>query len=193
MSQNNPPGFFLYCHGSHTEHRSRSVQYRDNNGNWQTRHETYTETITDFDFQINVSQHVVSGPVHWSISDEEPAFRGQMYKEVDGALAPDESDMEHGRDSKPRRKATSEEVKNAKAWRKERKARGLPPWVGPGMSLERWNVVGPEVDPSQTSVLKSSKTLRQWADEYCASKKHLKEFTYDRVCISAQYSLDVDV
>ena len=182
MSQNNPPGFFLYAHGSHTEHRTRMVQYRDNDGNWRSRHESYTETITDFDFQINVSQYLVSGPVHWSVADEEPAFRGQMFKEVDGVFTPDQSDIEHGREFKPRREATSEEIKSAKAWRKERRARGLPPWVGPGMSLERWNVVGPEVDPSQTSVLKSSKTLRQWADEYCASKKHLKEFTYERVC-----------
>jgi len=29
--------------------------------------------------------------------------------------------------------------------------------------------------------LRSSKTLRGWADEYCASKKYLKEFTYEKV------------
>lgn len=31
------------------------------------------------------------------------------------------------------------------------------------------------------SVYKSSKTVREWADEYCASPKILKEFTYTKV------------
>jgi hypothetical protein len=34
----------------------------------------------------------------------------------------------------------------------------------------------PEVDG-----LRSSKTLREWADDYCASPKYLKEFVYEKV------------
>ena len=37
--------------------------------------------LYDMDFQIDVSQNLVSGPVHWSSADEEPTFRGQMFKE----------------------------------------------------------------------------------------------------------------
>ncbi|CAL1695718.1 unnamed protein product [Somion occarium] len=177
------PGFFLDIRGSHIEHHTRTVHSTDSQGHSHSRQEHYTETVVDFEFPINISQHIISGPIHWSVADEEPAYRGEMFKEVDGVFAPDESDIENGLEFRSRRKATKDEISSAKAWEKERKARGLPPWIGPGMSMESWSAaVSPEVDPSQTNVLKSSKSLRQWADEYCASKKHLKEFTYER-CI----------
>jgi hypothetical protein len=32
-----------------------------------------------------------------------------------------------------------------------------------------------------TDTLRSSKSLREWADEYCASPKYLKEFVYEKV------------
>jgi hypothetical protein len=58
-----------------------------------------------------------------------------------------------------KRKATRAEVKLFKGWVDDRTARGLPPWVtspdayAAGMS-------------TNATVLKSSRTLRQWADEY---------------------------
>jgi hypothetical protein len=121
--------------------------------------ESYTETITDFDFCIDLGQCIVTGPIHWSIADSEPAYRGLMVRQVDF----------HGR-----RKATKEEKKNFDAWKVQRSAIGVPPWVNSESWLSGNN---------ETNVLKSSRTLRQWADDYCESKKLLKEFVYEKVGI----------
>jgi len=77
-----------------------------------------------------------------------------------------------------RRKATKSEIKMFKAWQDERMERGLPPWVG---SESRWHGHGDSMVMDESGGLRSSKTLRNWADEYCASQKHLKEFTYEKV------------
>ncbi|KAJ7900318.1 hypothetical protein B0H14DRAFT_2673209 [Mycena olivaceomarginata] len=152
------PQFRLHCRGTHTETRRRHVTHRTQDGRTQTRTESYTETVVDFDFEIDASHF--SGPVHWSVDDSEPAYRGGMVREVDSPEG--------------KRKATRAEVKLFKGWVDDRTARGLPPWVtspdayAAGMS-------------TNATVLKSSRTLRQWADEYCASPKHLKEFTYEKV------------
>jgi hypothetical protein len=89
-----------------------------------------------------------------------------------------------------KRKAKRAEVKQFKAWVEDRTARGLPPWI---TSIDSWS----EGMSTNATVLKSSRTLRQWADEYwygpghlsppsssfrnSASPKHLKEFTYEKV------------
>ena len=77
-----------------------------------------------------------------------------------------------------RRSATKEEKRVAKVRRTIRKEYGLPPWVrsAPDSWFRQSNV-----PPAPAVVLKSSKTLRQWADEYCASDKLLREFTYKKV------------
>lgn len=72
---------------------------------------------------------------------------------------------------KHRGKATLSEVTQFKALRKERREKGLPPWHGNNNAMALHDNSG----------LRSSKTLRGWADEYCASKKYLKEFTYEKV------------
>jgi hypothetical protein len=77
-----------------------------------------------------------------------------------------------------RRKATRSEIKMFKAWQDERTERGLPPWVG---SESRWHGHGDSMVMDESDGLRSSKTLRNWADEYCASQKYLKEFTYEKV------------
>lgn len=80
---------------------------------------------------------------------------------------------------KARRKANRHENKLSKAWEHERTERGLPPWIG---NEYRWHgQQGDSVFLDEGSGLRSSKTLRNWADEYCASPKHLKEFTYEKV------------
>lgn len=76
-----------------------------------------------------------------------------------------------------RRTPTKEEEKAARERKKLRKAHGLPPWVASGP--ESW--FQQSDTPQCPVVLQSSKTLRQWADEYCASDKLLKEFTYTKV------------
>jgi len=79
---------------------------------------------------------------------------------------------------KSRRKALKPEVKMFKTWQDERTERGLPPWVG---SESRWQGHGNSMVMAESDGLRSSRTLRSWADEYCASQKHLKEFTYHKV------------
>jgi len=74
-----------------------------------------------------------------------------------------------------KRAATRKEGKAIDHLRNYRIENGLPPWVQMQESLmvmhHRPN--GP--------VYKSSRTVRQWADDYCASDKLLKEFMYEKV------------
>ncbi|TCD69935.1 hypothetical protein EIP91_005759 [Steccherinum ochraceum] len=182
-----PPKLTVSLDGTHSERRYRTVTSRDAQGRTHRREESYEETVTDFAFAIDLTQHVVpDSVVHWSVPDEEPAYRGRMYEEVDGVFAVAstgapirlEVDAEEGRQAKgARRQAVRQEVKSAKAWRASRWQRGLPPWVGPG-SVER---VAGHASTAEANVMKSSRTLREWADEYCASDKWLKEFTYEKV------------
>lgn len=164
------------------------MQRTDANGRTRWHTETDTSTVVDFDFYVDASQHIAAGPVHWTIPDNEPAYRGKMYEEVDAPapldldLSPSQlsAEIELGTQAeRVRRKATRQEKKSVKAWNHERTARGLPPWVGPETG---WGAGRPsDALVHQTNVLKSSKTVRQWADEYCASHKMLKEFTYEKV------------
>lgn len=184
------PKLVAHLHGSHTERRYRTVTHKDAHGRVHTREESHDEVVEDFCFSVDASPGPQSSVVHWSVPDEEPAYRGKMYKQVDGAfsahgpvrLADDDVEAGSGSGSGRRRKAGRKEVKSANAWKTSRWERGLPPWVGPAS-------VEPGAGATQTgllrtpeaNVLKSSKTLREWADEYCASDKWLKEFTYEKV------------
>lgn len=152
----------LHCTGSHNETRTRFINSTDHEGRCHTTTEAYDETVTDFDFSINVGQNIVTGPVHWSIADSDAAYRGLMVREAE---LPD-----------GRRIATKDEIKTCKAWTRERIGRGLPPWVG----SDSWHATTSGT-PGGINVMKSSKTLRQWADDYCASPKYLKEFLYEKV------------
>ncbi|KAH7883557.1 hypothetical protein F5I97DRAFT_1944265 [Phlebopus sp. FC_14] len=157
-----PPRLVLHCRGSHSEVHTRLVpEHRA--GRIETTTETYTERITDFDFKIDVSQHIMDTPTHWSFGDSVPAYRGRMFHEVDVG--------------EEKRKAKRAEITAAKAWDKERRGKGYPPWIG---NHYAWREDQPHIMHG-SSVLKSSWTLRQWADDYCTSKKYLKEFVYDKV------------
>ncbi|KAF8560332.1 hypothetical protein OG21DRAFT_1502637 [Imleria badia] len=156
-----PPRMFLHCRGSHDETHTRFVRSR--HGNRELTTEQYTEKVVDFDFKIDVGQHIIGGPTHWSVGDSAPAYRGRMFREVGIG----------GEKHKVKRA----ELDAAKAWEKERDSRGFPPWIG---SDYAWREDQPHV-MHNNSVLKSSWTLRQWADDYCSSRKSLKEFEYHKV------------
>ncbi|KAF7985357.1 hypothetical protein HWV62_6581 [Athelia sp. TMB] len=158
------PTFLLHCIGTHDETRFRTVCHKDNNGKYRERTESYTETIVDFDFRIDLGQHLLPNPVHWSVPDGEPAYRGRMVREVE--VPPSEAHVL----GRTRRKAKRAEVKLSKSWQSERTARGLPPWAARSSPA----------DLESASGLQSSKSLRNWADTYCASPKILKEFTYTK-------------
>ncbi|KAG6911984.1 hypothetical protein DXG01_000232 [Tephrocybe rancida] len=146
------PTHTIQCTGSHLEHRTRQVT-RTVNGTTTTRTEHHTVTIPDFNFTIDLTNIRGNGPVHWSYGDFEPAYRGLMVRQVDAPQG--------------RRKATKEETASFKAWEHERDEKGYPPWSS-------------RDGKQDLDILQSSHTLRQWADEYCASPKYLKEFVYEK-------------
>lgn len=176
-----PPAYFLHCVGTHDETRTRTITSTNKHGRIRHRLESYTETITDFDFTIDVGRNIpaTSGPVHWSVPDSEPAYRGRMMREVEAAF--NESVVL----GNSRRKANKHEIKMSKAWRDERTERGLPPWVENDSQLHGQ---GDSMAMNESGGLRSSMTLRHWADEYCTSRKHLKEFTYEKVRFHALLS-----
>jgi len=76
-----------------------------------------------------------------------------------------------------RTEARSINRSRSKLWCKERDRRGLPPWIG---SYSR-NPSASRNAPTEGEIrLKSSRTVRQWCDDYCASDKLLKEFVYTK-------------
>ncbi|KAF9535451.1 hypothetical protein CPB83DRAFT_841772 [Crepidotus variabilis] len=187
--------------GTHAETKYRWVTHRDNQGRQSTRQESYNETITDFDFCVDISPNQLqslttsepgagasaSTPVsghdefksaHWSVADDEPAYRGRMVREYEATFL---RSLESSNPLSNRSTATSDEISRYKEWIKRRKALGYPPWF---REEDEWGgqegVLRALADSSRSS-LKSTKTLREWADEYCASPKFLKEFVYEKV------------
>jgi len=171
----------LHCRGTHSETRQRWITERDSQGRTRSRQESYSETVVDFDFCIDISpQHSAANkasvPVQWSVGDEEPAYRGRMVREYEPFRSSDEG-------SQTRRKTAQREVKRYKNWVERRTKLGFPPWV------REEDVDNGLVDASSlphSNGLRSSKTIREWADDYCASPKYLKEFVYEKVSL---YSL----
>jgi len=125
----------------------------------ESRAETCDEKVVDFDFYIDATPSPSAKPVHWSAADNEPAYRGLMVREVEEPCG--------------KRLARRTETEASKRWWKKRRAAGLPPWAG--VADDR------RAETIEPLTLKSSKTLRQWADEYCNSPKYLKQFEYDKV------------
>ncbi|KAF9568414.1 hypothetical protein CPC08DRAFT_702434 [Agrocybe pediades] len=213
------PRYRIQIRGTHTESRSRMVTHRDSQGHSQTRSERYDETVTDFDFCVDLvpgsldidmfdsgRARVMNRPLHWSVPDDVPAYRGKMVREyevepykanpADVRTRPGEWSGERGM----RRTARRKEVKEYKKMIEARAKRGFPPWAdrdtpayqdyggaeeGYPLPPDWTNVRDAQLDPAaflvdETHTLRSSKTLRQWADEYCQSPKKLKEFVYTK-------------
>lgn len=157
----------IHCKGTHSETHYRWVNYEHSDGKTESRREHHTETITDFDFYIDIGQHIAPAPVvHWSVADADPAFRGAMVREIQGR-------------SGGKRVSTSQENKAYEEWAAVQRERGIAPWVSLG---EATSEMAQAVDDPRR-LLRSSKSLRQWADEYCESPKLLKEFVYEKVSI----------
>ncbi|KAI9509541.1 hypothetical protein F5148DRAFT_978145 [Russula earlei] len=158
-----PPVFLVHCLGVHTTTRTRT----STTPSGATTTESYTETVTDFSFHIG--QRLLPRATQWTVGDEEPVHRGRMVRETG---LPGSTN-----------KAQSAQVERFKAWSEERTSRGLPPWVGPRdpASYQPGYSAGAVLRPRETDVLKSSWTLRKWADNYCDSRAPLKEFVYEKV------------
>lgn len=52
------PRLACHVHGYHRERRHRTVHYTDDEGNRRTRREEYWETITDFDYKIDLTDFI---------------------------------------------------------------------------------------------------------------------------------------
>lgn len=206
-----PPFMRVHIGGTHTEHKTRWVTRTNHDGRSRQELENYSETVTDFSFCVDIkpviyttrsSDGTVSGPVpidpiHWSVGDHIPAYRGKMVKEIEAVSVPGLGGVR-----REKRAAKRKEKKARSRWVEEVSAKGLPPWCeerdvdfesGNTSSLMTLNgSMSPQLGRGsgssnpwveslaeiEKSPLRSSKTLRQWADEYCASPKRLKEFVY---------------
>jgi hypothetical protein len=158
-----PPTFHIHCRGTHEERHPYHVEKKDAQGRRYTDTEYRTETVTDFDFMIE--HQIPSRATQWTVGDSDPAYRGHMSKE----LGPPGQTI----------KADHDTIKSFGTWAKERRLRGLPPWIAKGrLANTQVGAVeqAPLVDFSQ-----SSWTLRQWADDYCQSQMIFKEFVYRKV------------
>jgi len=169
-----PPVFLVHCIGTHSESRTRTTT----SANGTTTTQSYTETVTDFSFYI--AQRVLPQGAQWTVGDDEPVYRGRMVRETG---LPDSVSGSGNKSGGSKKEAESAQVKRFKAWSEERITRGLPPWVGPSdaASREPGYKADAVMQPRVTDVLRSSWTLRQWADNYCASRAKLKEFVYEKV------------
>ncbi|KDR84964.1 hypothetical protein GALMADRAFT_218038 [Galerina marginata CBS 339.88] len=196
------PTHRLHCNGTHTETRTRWVSERDSHGRTRSRQERYNETVTDFDFCIDITPGQVDAgltspsspsgstgprtvaPIQWSVADDEPAYRGKMVREYEvepyspvqriGAARDEWSD-------KGRRAVHRKEAKAFQKWAAKRSLVGFPPWTREA-DVENRLVLDPAaLSIAEEDTLRSSKTLRQWADEYCESPKYLKEFVYEKI------------
>ncbi|KAG8693074.1 hypothetical protein FRC08_009333 [Ceratobasidium sp. 394] len=165
-----PPKLLVKCCGTHPETRVREVTHTETcDGETVTRveHETYTETVVDFDFSIDISPHFQQlPPVNWTLPDDEPAYRGGMSREV---FADKSSGV---------RRVPKSVLKAGKVWRKKREKLGLPPWLS---QTDHDPSAGRAVPANESIPMRSELSLRQWADRYCASHKSLKEFTFRKV------------
>jgi len=168
--------------GTHLETKLRWVNSTDAHGHNSTRSEFYTETVTDFDFCIDIHPDHLrtrvqddASTIHWSVGDDEPAFRGRMVRESENPA----SELTFPFlpvGSSHRKKATRDDVRRYLEWTRKRRQMGYPPWM---RQQEEASLIDGSIDEALS--LRSSKTLRQWADEYCASPKYLKEFVYQKV------------
>lgn len=193
-----PPFLRVHITGTHTEHKTRWVTRSGNDGRSRQELENYSENVTDFSFCIDIKPVVyttrtsdgsVGGqipidPVHWSVADHVPAYRGKMVKEVEETKVPG-----LGAVRRERRKCKRKERKVRERWQEEIQGKGLPPWCEEYEvdfeSISSLALSGSNSNPWVESLaevernpLRSSKTIRQWADDYCASPKKLKEFVY---------------
>ena len=139
----------------------------------------FVHSVADFDFVIGISQHISVGPYHWSVPDAQAAYRGKLQLEVDRAQHG--HDPERGQVNTKRELASDEEIAAVNEQATFQKEHGLPPWatVAAGVDLT--------LPYSATTMLQSSRSLREWTDEYCRSDKVLKKFRYEKVC---QLSID---
>jgi hypothetical protein len=134
------------------------------------------DKVTDFDFYIEY--RLPSQAIQWTVADDEPVHRGHIVCEtgIPGSAT----------------KADNAQIRQFSAWSKGRTTLGLPPWVGRDDVANHEQGYGAGAAgsrPPETNPLRSSWTLRQWADNYCQSRSRFKEFVYEKVRLSSKHGL----
>ncbi|KAG8885039.1 hypothetical protein FRB98_002039 [Tulasnella sp. 332] len=184
-----PPTFRIKCQGTHEDTASNP------DGSSSTR------TAVDFRFYLQPRLlHEDVPPPIFIVGDRSATFRGRSVKEIEiAATADHRKDPERGegsgttwrrKASKPERAATAERDKLLTE-------RGLPPWglmtgenprvqacIDSEESRRRHQATAPGPPSLQfedNSPSAPTKSLHQWADDYCKSTKSLKEFKFHKV------------
>ncbi|EJU03876.1 hypothetical protein DACRYDRAFT_77677 [Dacryopinax primogenitus] len=134
--------------GTHSSTTYVETVHRDAQGRERINRTPRHDTVTDFSFRIDLAKLLNPPPEFFTSPDDEPAFRGEMYRET----------LVAGK----KKAASVTGLYERMAWRAERKRRGQTPWS--------WKTVS----------AKGTRTVREWADEFCASPKVLKEFEYKK-------------
>ena len=146
--------------------------------NNSTRTESYTESVTDFDFYILITPPHNSSPsvhskaptypqdtdhFHWSVADNEPVYRGKMVRQVESP-----SPISLPEDGLPllapghfsailSRKASRRERKDYREWILQRTRKGIPPWTFvPGLANGQWSQAAIAMAAHPTTKLVSS-------------------------------------
>ncbi|KAI0825081.1 hypothetical protein BC628DRAFT_287069 [Trametes gibbosa] len=172
------PEVLLHVEGTHVETADVKYSLAQADGSKKDSSTEFKSTVTDFDFYVDIGQHICHGPLHWTVPDEVPEYRGRLYREVDRPR--DDHDPEHGIVRTKRKKAHEKDVDATVAWKEFRWQNGLPPWVGPNDRDAQGGSDQVRMLPRPASTLRSSRSIQDWAHEYCKSKKKLKEFVYDK-------------
>ncbi|KAG8955969.1 hypothetical protein FRC04_006417 [Tulasnella sp. 424] len=177
------PTVLIECWGTH------QVETTDREGDKKVT------TVTDFHFTVDISSALLPANTYgapvWVVADEEPAKRGKYWRQIDYDPNPPQAqrpaNLEAGRSPLQRRTATPLERKQGLDDTQSRRTRGLPPWTPvsaqtpnptgarllfPGDRLRFQNILSNFTAPT--------KTLDEWAEEYCASRSPLKEFRFIR-------------
>ncbi|KAG8955966.1 hypothetical protein FRC04_006414 [Tulasnella sp. 424] len=164
-----------------------------------------TITETDFHFTVDISSALLPANTYgapvWVVADEEPVKRGKYWRQIDydpnpPPQAQTPANLEAGHSRLRRRAATPLERKQALDDAQRRKALGLPPWAsisaqtpdptgvrllfpGDRLRFDKASVCAIE-GFSDSNLVAPTKTLDEWAEEYCASWSPLKEFRFMR-------------
>ncbi|KAF8321144.1 hypothetical protein DL93DRAFT_2052137 [Clavulina sp. PMI_390] len=165
------PNFKLHCRGTHKEVRLRVSHHHHHDMHAHSGgHEV---TITDFDFYIDLTPLLAAQRAEiWTADPSVPAYRGSMYREYSVSAQ---------RTQSPFRSAASAETKRAKQFKEWVTMKGLPPWtpMSAFIAAEGGGAVQATSDQGSRDELK--RDVREWADDYCASRKILKDFKFQKV------------
>jgi hypothetical protein len=191
-----PPVLRIRCQGTHSEFRPRSrsssfnrIDINSPALSFDSRHSSYShhhhhhhlnmgqnrhphrhhghmETVTDFDFTLDLTSLILPTPALFSTPDSEPAFRGTVTRTYGsgshmGTLG-------------------WKQTRKWKKTRRERQGLGMAPWIATADTIAFSSSVTKAAQSHTSEGLMSNRSLRDWADEYCASSVHLKEFIFTK-------------